>query len=276
MARRRTRRITGRDRRILNHLAEFHSATPEVLHQRFFADKAMDAVRSTMRRLSRGPHDVVQSVPLDGRRRWYQLTLRGARLTGHKSYDCRTLGLHATARQYALQWFLFLSGQDVRLIDLHEFPDLFPVRGHRLPQGRFYFRTVQQVDEPRSVTDVQNDAANDTPKTTAQRLGYVAFDFGGRPQRIAQRLQQTLRRFLRHGWFDSLILNGQFEVTLITINAARRRSYEHVLPGMLQRNLAPQLGRFRTTVADHHEVPFTVTAQVVPGLQDIIYGRSTT
>ncbi|MCA9063853.1 MAG: hypothetical protein KDA96_12360, partial [Planctomycetaceae bacterium] len=146
MVRRRTRRITGRDRRILNHLSEFHSATAEVLQQRFFADKSMEAVRSTMRRLSNGPHDVVQSIPLDGRRFWYQLTNRGAQLVGHKAYDCRTLGLHATARQYALQWFLFLANENVRLINLHDFPDLFPVRGHRLPQGRFYFRTASQSD----------------------------------------------------------------------------------------------------------------------------------
>lgn len=271
MARRRTRRITGRDRRILSHLSDFHSATAEVLQRRFFPDKSMEAVRSTMRRLSTGPHDVVQSVPLDGRRFWYQLTSRGAQLVGHKAYDCRTLGLHATARQYALQWFLFLAHEDVRLINLHDFPDLFPVRGHRLPQGRFYFRTMSLAGSQETL----HPEAGDHGATTVQRLGYVAFDFGGRPLRIAQRLQQALRRFLQHGWLDSLIHQRQFEVTLLTINSARRRSYEHALPVMLERNLATQLSRFGRAPANEAAVPFPVTSRVVPGLQDIIYGRST-
>lgn len=274
MARRRTRRITGRDGHVLNHLAEFHSAATEVLHNRFFADKGVEAVRSTMRRLSSGPHYVVQSVPLDGRRHWYQLTARGARIVGHKSYDCRTLGLHASARQYALQWLLFLAKEDVRLINLHDFPDLFPVQGHRLPQGRFYFRTLQNADAlpAQDGTLVASSGVSSSPMV--QRLGYVAFDFGGRPLRIAQRLQQTLQRFLRHGWFDRLIQQGQFEVTLLTINEARRRSYEHALPTMLQRNLATHLGRFRTLAPDTEMFPCPITVRAVPGLQDIIYGRS--
>ncbi|APZ96366.1 hypothetical protein [Fuerstiella marisgermanici] len=268
MPRRRTRRITGRDRRILNHLAEFHSATVDVLHRRFFAEKKVEAVRSTLRRLSTGPHQVVQSVPLDGRRAWYQLTPQGARFVGHKSYDCRTLGLHATARQFALQWFLFLAEEDLRLVNLHDFPDLFPVRGHRLPQGRFYFRTQSGI-EPTSSTKTEERRTS-----TVQRLGYLAFDFGGRPLRIAQRLQQTLRRFLMHGWFDSLIQDGQFEVTLLTINASRRRSYDHTLPDMLHRNLATQLARFHTADSKLPSLAFPVTSRSVPGLHDIIYGRS--
>lgn len=274
MARRPTRRITDRDTEILQHLSQFHSASADVLIKRFYAEKTAAALRSTMRRLSTGPHHVVQSVPLDGHRYWYQLTPAGARLAGHKSYDCRTLGVHASARQFALQWFLFLAGDNVRLINLHEFPDLFPVRGHRLPQGSFYFRNMPAVNDSVLSSESGHESVATPAGPSTQRLGYLAFDFSGRPLRIAQRLQHTMQRFLRHGWFDSLLLNGQFEVTLLTINAARRRSYEHALPEMLRKNLATQLGRFRTTSVDADPLPFSVLVRAVPGLQDIIYGRS--
>lgn len=272
--RRQTRRVTGRDRNILQHLAEFRSGGIDVLHQRFFEGKSIEAARSTMRRLSNGPHHLVRSVPLDGRSNWYQLTPAGTRLIGASDQAYRPLGRQATARQFALQWLLFLSDRpQLRLIHLQDFPDLFPIRGHRLPQGYFYFSAPNFTEAKVEVPAQQQEHTEEQPQSTSHemRLGYVAVDYGGRPLRVAQRLQKTLRRFLRNGWFDDIIRAGTFEVTLLTITAARRRAYEHSLPTVLKQNLARDLIRLNPTFAE--TIPFEVYVRAVPGLHSIIFGK---
>lgn len=276
--RRKTRRLTGRDRRILHHLAEFRAADFDVLHRRFFPGKNAEAVRSTLRRLSQGPHYVLRSVPLDGRAMWYQLTPAGVRQIGVSENVCRPLGPQAAARQFALQWFLFGSDNaGVRLIQLHDFPDLFPIGGQRLPQGKFYLATQRASpnDDQSSASDVPSYPSPDVvphpaPAELATKLGYVVIDFGGKPQRIAQRLLKTLLRFLKQGWFDDLIRQQQFEITLLTITAGRRRGYEHSLPRLLRQALSIELSRLQRP--DQQELPFAIQVRVVPRLVEIVYG----
>lgn len=280
--RRTTRRLTDRDRKIMKHIGEFRAADLDVIHQRFFADRNVEAARSTMRRLTQGPHHVARTTALDGRRHWYQLTADGARLAGVSKDVCRSLGHQSKARIYALQWYLFLERScQRRLIRLHDFPDLFPVSGHRLPQGRFCISTESDeavVDKPEEQYAAAGSTASSDPTTPVvvakNRLGYVAVDCGAKPQRVGQRVCQTVRRFLIHGWFDELIRIGQFELTLLTITSARRRAYQHSLPTTMLRNLSLELSRLmRPGTA---ELPFRIATYCVPRLIDIIPGRKGT
>ncbi|MFO0979944.1 MAG: hypothetical protein U0996_26330 [Planctomycetaceae bacterium] len=274
-------RLTTRDKGILTHVGENRASSIEVLHAAFFPGKHLDAAKSTLRRLCNPPHCLLKLVPLDGRRSWYQLTQRGARLAGFDKEVCQSLGHQSRARRYALQWYFYIEpGQQRRPCQIRNFPSLFPIEGHRLPQGNFYVATASQpAASPH--TDAGMEAPGRGPEAAGiqqysrsaenARFGFAMIDCGAKPQRIGQRLLATLRRFLRHGWFDDFFRSGNFEITLLTITASRKRAYQHALPTLIEKSLATEFRRIARP--DSAAEPIRIAIHVVPRLIDLIPGR---
>jgi hypothetical protein len=245
-------RLGQRDHRILRRAGCFRMVTPEVLQVTDFEGKQLDAVRSALRRLCGRPPRYLYLRPedLDGTRKYYRLTGRGARLIGAPKHCAQRLGLVAKIRRYAELWFICAEKPHARtLFDLRDFPQHFQLHGQRLPQGSFY---VEQADEARMC------------------LGYIIVDHGSDPRRICRKACQTMARFLKQGWFDEYLRAGTFVLSVLTVSERKRDDLGRTLAGSLAERLRVPLRQLGLSLETG--LPFTVNVVVVPGLDLLIPG----
>lgn len=236
---------TDRDLKILQFVLRHRLLTFEVLHRLFFPNQPVDAVKSTLRRLTT-QHRVLKAEPLDSHRVYYRLTKRAARLLGAADEVARPLGPQALVERYALLWFIALDRPERRTqFNPRNFPEQFDLGPHRLPRANFYIEETANGES---------------------RLGYVVVDHGGHMRRIVHKSIHVLLRFLQRGWFDDYFAAGRFTLTVLTLSMPKQYSLRFGLDNQIPQSLRIPLCRFETP----H--PLTHQVLVVPGLKELIPG----
>jgi hypothetical protein len=222
-------RLSDRDWKILQHVWQHRLIDFAMLHQVFFPDQQVDAVKSTLRRLCGKPprYRYLHPEPLDAKRVYYRLTPRAARLLGAPFDVARPLGPQARLYRYAVAWFIHVDGRRRRtLFNPHDFHEQFPVTGHRLPRSHFYIE--DSADQP--------------------RLGYILVDHGAHVRRVVRKAVKVLGRFLYHGWFDEYIRDKAFVLTVLTFLAGKKASIERRLRPALVSSLSYHLTRLSAVI----------------------------
>lgn len=237
------RKLTVRDRKILRHIKAHRMKTVEVLHRKFFEGKSLDAVKSCLRRLY---PLFVRSEPLDGHRVYYRLTALGAKCADGGKEDARRLGRQAKLERYAILWFLNLESATPRsLLNPRNYPEQFPVQGHRLPRLNFF------VEDP-------------------PRIGFMLIDHGAHPRRLMQKAARKLERFLRLGWFDEYIRSRLFSLVILTPSDRSKQHLSRHLARYLLQVLHARLEPFQTGKGD---LPIDIRAELVPGLDSLLFSK---
>jgi hypothetical protein len=244
-------RLTKRDRQALQDAALFRMITRESVQASSLAGSDMNAVQSMLRRLyGRPPHYLyLRPEDLDGKRVYYRLTGRGARLIGASKDSARRLGVKAKIRRYALLWFIRVHRPGKRtLFNPRDFPQKFNLHGQRLMRQQFYIEEV-------SPTNV--------------RLGYLVIDHGADPRRLIRQAGDTMARFFKHGWFDAYIRAGAFVLAVLTIEE-KCDELDRLIRAVLANQLRVPIRQLG--FSSDHGLPFVVEVVAVPGLAEIIPG----
>jgi hypothetical protein len=246
-------RLSARDLRILVLVAKLGISLFEIIHTEQFKGLHRDAVKSTLRRLcGKGPtYRYLRPVPLYGSRVAYQLTHRGAGVIGARSSIARPLGVQARVERFAMLRFIYDRGDAKRrLMTNAKLREFYPLAGHRLPRQRFFLEE----------------------KPTGDYLGFVVVDHGGHERRIVQKAIDFLQRFLRHGWFDDDIREGQFVLTILTLNDFKRRSIAYGLKKKLRQILGKPLAALHAPYPGNWPLPVEIV--VIPQLVNLIPGKT--
>lgn len=243
-------RLGARDLDLLQYVGEQRMSWLLAIHQKFYRNKRIDAAKSTIRRLL-GPapkYRYLQPYPLDGKRVYYCLTRRAARLFGFSYRTTSSLGYTALIRRYAVQWFIEVDGQDERwLCQPSDYPELFPARCKKLPRANYYLQNSGESTE----------------------LGIALEDYGSDARRVVRRAIDLLDRLLQNGWFDDLIIANRFAISFLTMSTTKAHSIERHFERLCERHLSRRLNQLSP------RRPGRITADyvVVPGLIDVIPTR---
>jgi len=233
-------------RRVLMHLGDFPGSTPEVIERACLPGRSSSAVESFMRRMMTPAITpaLVATQPLYARRRGYRLTIAGAKLAGLPREAARQLGPQARITRMAVAWHLFAPDSQRRLIPPAELRSVFAIGAHRLPRRHFYL-----------------DEAGGSPS-----LGYLVVDHGAQVRRVVRKTTETLARFVRLGWFDDLIAQRRFQVTVLAPTDGKRRAITLHLGPYVETVLGRMLKRFRGIGAD----PIRLEVVTVPELEQLV------
>ena len=236
--------LRPRERQIL-HLAKNGIVTVEIVHRCFFPQGDIEAVRSALRRMVKMGY--LKSEPLDSQRVYYRLTSRGARLIAASRKYAQPLKRQGKIERYAVTWFIHadLPGQRA-LLNPTDYPDRFPVAGHRLPRRPFFLD--------------RSDGHS--------RLGVIFVDHNAHHRRMFQKTVTVLGRFLHHGWFDTFIRQDAFAVAILTFTPHRKRTFEQHVPKSITDQLGYPLSQLRPDLAG--AVPSLVHVHVIPELEAMI------
>ena len=245
--------LTPRDGKILRHVATFGLTTFATLRQVFFAGQEVDAVKSTLRRLcGSGPAGrYLKAEKLDGQRVYYRLARHGAKALGMSYKRARAFGRQALYQRLAILWFIHdaqHSGR--RFIDYRQLAVEFGI----------------QVDPiPRHVCYLEPDPAG-------PRLGIVMADHSAEASRLVRKAAVVLGSFLRRGWFDDLIRDRAFVLTIVTMSEGKKAALESLFPIAVRSTLKKQLARLEANVGDGQHIALKVVvveelANLLPGME---------
>jgi DNA-binding MarR family transcriptional regulator len=218
--------------------------TIDILH-RLSPNRDIEAVRSAVRRMVNLGY--VQAEPLDTRRVYYRLTPLGARLIAASHKYAQPLKIQGKIQRYAVSWFIHADHPGQRaVLNPTNYPDQFPVTGHRLPRCPFFL-----------------DRADGH-----MNLGIILVDHNAHHRRMSHKTVRLLRRFLRHGWFDSFIRQDAFVVAILTFAAHRSRTFQQHVPQAITDHLGDRLSQVRLGTGG--AMPPSVQVHIIPGLDAII------
>jgi hypothetical protein len=236
--------IRPRERQIL-HLAKNGIVTVDIVHRCFFPQGNIEAARSALRRMVELGY--LKSEPLDAQRVYYRLTPRGARLIAASRKYAQPLKRQGKIERYAVTWFVHadLPGHRV-LLNPTDYPDRFPVAGHRLPRRPFFLD--------------RSDGRS--------RLGVLFVDHNAHYRRMSRKTVAVLGRFLRHGWFDTFIRQDVFAVVILTFSPHRKQTFEKHVSRAIADQLGYPLSLLRPELAG--AVPSLVHVHVIPELESMI------
>ena len=245
----RTIRITDRDLIVLKHTRDFGMTWLEPLNSTIFAGREMDAVRSTLRRLTgkRPNYFLLKPVGLANRRICYQLTRRGCAFLGAPQSFAKPLGRRAKARRYALQWYVCVEAAGRRrLCHPRDLPQVMNVKRDVLGEMNSF---------------LEQDACGRT------RFGVCIVDYATDVRRLVRRIGNVVERFLTRHWFDGVIQSGSFRLVILTVTEGKKAAIET----RLLKKLQARLGRLLEAVTpESSEQAFVVEVCVVEGLIDVI------
>ncbi len=237
-------RLSARAQQIL-HLAKNGMVTVEIVHSCFYPEPDVEAVRSALRRMVELGR--LKTEPLDARRGYYRLTARGARLIGVSRKYAQPLKRQGKLQRYAVSWFIHADRPGQRaLLNPTDYPERFPVGAHRLPRCPFFL-------------DRSEDLC---------RMGFILVDHNAHYRRMGRKAVKLLGRFLRHGWFDSLIRQDAFLVTILTFSTHRQQTFQKHVPRSIADQLRYPLSKLRPELRT--QIPSLVRVHVIPGLDEII------
>ena len=223
----------------------------EPLHRRFYRERKIDAVKSTLRRLTgkRPPFRYLQPDLLDSRRYCFRLTAKAAKMLGFPARAARPLGRNALIGRYGLQWFIEVDGGDQRwLCNPREYPEVFAASAQRASRTKFY---VEKRDG-------------------GTVMGIAVVDLGSDARRMTRRVTDLLDRYLQEGWINDLIAADRFEVSFLTISQGKADALTRYLDLGVQRRLARRVRRL------NNKASIPARAIVVSGLIDLVPPASET
>jgi DNA-binding CsgD family transcriptional regulator len=236
--------LRPREREILQ-LAETGIVTAEIVHRRFLPEGDIEAARSAIRRLTDLGH--LQAEPLDTQRAYYRLTTRGARLIAASCKCAQPHKRQGKIQRYAVSWFIHADRPGERaLLNLADYPEQFPVAGHRLPRCPFF---LDRIDG-------------------RSRLGVILVDHNAHQRRISSKAVKLLGRFLHHGWFDTFIRQDAFVVAILTFSKCRKRAFQRHVPRAIAEHLRYPLSKLRPDLAG--AAPSLVDIHVIAQLDSLV------
>jgi hypothetical protein len=245
--------LSKRDHRVLRHARDFGMTTSEVLHRTFFAGKGLDAMLSTLRRLvgSGLKYLFLRPERLYGKRKYYRLTQRGAKIVGNGSAS-RRFGCQAKATRFAILSFMHEEGAGKRvLFNPRKLSDQFALAGHRLPRKHFF---------------IEETATN-------PRLGFILVNLGGDTQRTVRKALEIMARFLARQWFDEFFAAEQFVLVVLTVTEEKKAAIQARLQAAAPITLANAVARF--SGGKPRKLPFEIRVVVVHELLNLIPGQRT-
>lgn len=195
--------LTDRDRSILDHLKRYRITTNEVLETRFFGGDGHDALKTVRRRLVGA---FLQARPLGiGRRRYYQLTPRAARMFGEPEEVAAPLGTQALPRAYAVLVFCCLSGKRRERLHRDELREEYPeLAGSSLATH----------------SDLYIDEWGGKP-----RLARILVDYGGETAALVRKCHRFLAESRdRIAGFSNMLRQDAFTVTILTGEETKKQS----------------------------------------------------
>jgi len=229
-------------------------ATPYFVQQTLFEEGSHEAARSLLRRLvgSAPDYRYLRPEPLDNDRVCYRLTEEGRGLVSAPKETTYSMKKQKRVSAYAITWFICVESPGCRrLVTLREHPELFDLRGRRLPRHPFYM-----------------SVATDVPG-----IGVILIDHNATPRRMLHKTEKLLRKILAEGWLDDFIRSRRFVIATLTFNPRRKRLYEVHLAREAVRRLAHPLSRLLPTPLSPDSICFEF--YVVPGLESVIFGSPT-
>lgn len=242
-------RLTRRDLDVLRDAQMFGLIVPELIAPYRFADKAPDAVTSTLRRLyGRPPRFLyLRPEPLDDRRVYYRLTPRGARVIGASRSATLRHGKQSLLRRYALAWLVCCDKPHERVLLDREAVVQLLVSAGRMPKHGFY---LQNVDGQRS------------------RLGLAIVDHGAHPARLVRKSVSVAERLIGNPATREFVLARSFTLTLLTFDEGKREELDRAVRRRLHRQLRTPLWRYGIDVRT--QFPLAIETYTVPGLLPLI------
>lgn len=227
----------------------FGLTTIPVLRRVFFSGKHLDAVKSTLRRLcglAEKPR-FLKSETLDGQRVYYRLTPRGAKAIGLPHWRIRPFGPQALYRKLALLWFVHGENQSGRrLLSYRDIEKDFAIKVDPIPGYICYLDTREE-------------------KT---RLGVIVIDHGAHPNRTVRKATQVVAWFLNKGWFDQVIRDKAFVLTVLTLSHGKQRAIERNLALAIRHSLRSPLTKLAASVGPGQNIELNV--EVVEGLSNLL------
>lgn len=244
--------LTPRDGKILRHVAMFGLTTFAILHRVFFQGKEVDAVKSTLRRLcGTGPGGrYLKAEKLDGQRVYYHLARKGAQALGLPLPRARAYGRQARYRRLAILWFI--HGEPASQRQLVEFRQLDEELGIKVDKA------------PRQVLCL--DAGAGKP-----RLSLVLVDHGAATEKIVHKGADLLGWILKKGWFDDLIRDRAFALTILTLSESKRQALAFLLPVAVRSAHSSLLNKLQASVGPGQHIELNVV--VVDGLAGLLPGK---
>ncbi len=229
--------------------------TPLIVQRRFFPGGKLDSARSALRRLCGDPPGslFLRPEPLDAHRVYYLLTRLGTRVLGVSPKYSQSLKRTGKIKRYALAWFLHADQPGKRQrIRPPDFANQFGVGRDSLPCHPYFL-----------------DMTTDQP-----RLGMVLVDHNAHPRRVVNKTIKPLVRFIQRGWFDDLIRQQCFVMTVLTFNTDRQKAFKHKLSQEIPRRLGHALARLDTS--GENRLPIVLDIRVIPGLESLVIDDSNT
>lgn len=246
-------KTTKRDLLLLKDIHNYGGSIAEAIHKSHFSGKKIDAMKSTLRRLGAAGASLIKSEEIKGSKHVvYRLTKAGAKEIGVK-YSNKPIGASNLPRLYGMLWLTKICDDGVQrdLCKPKQHRDLFKFGNNRLPKVDFYLANYSKEGARSQV-----------------KLGLALIDFKSRTERIVQRAIKHLRRFCLHGWFDNLIVQGAFELTVLTGSEEKKRAIELGLANHLKKKLLGDFGRLNPH--SPMELPFSYRVQVAPKLFEFV------
>jgi len=247
-------KVNKRDLSLLWDIHENDCLTAEVIQATRFEGQKVDAMKSFLRRLGPSGGGLIKSEKVTGAKFViYRLTNDGAKEIGVK-YSGKAIGSSNLPRRYAMQWLTKLckDGVEREICKPKRHKDLFKFGNNRLPKVDFYIANYN----------------SDERAEGNLKLGLAVVDFKSRTERIVQRTVKHLRRFSRHGWFDSLIMQGCFEVTVLTGSEKKKLSIDLRMANQLTKKLRGDFARLNPQAP--LKLPFSYQVLVAPRLFEFV------
>lgn len=196
-------RLQPRDHAILDHVRRYRITTQEVLQMVFFPEQKIDAVKSTVRRLTGAGH--LTDAPLYGTRKYYHLTTRtGRALFSLPDYFCRPLGEQALPQTFGVLCFCCLASEFRERFTREQFEAQFPDLASA------------QYPHPYYIDD-------DGEK---KRLGCILVDQGADHKRILRKCRDIVNDKKLSAPFRGLIENDDFLIAIVTTRDTKKAAIE--------------------------------------------------
>ena len=214
--------ISDRDRQVLEHVARYRLTTTRALRRVLPGRLSPNAAGKLANRLCAA--DLLAKYPLAHPVRYFVLGRRGAKLLGLSANCAAPLGPQSLPLEYAVLLYSVLGKQPRRRLTITELRERWPWLPPELVHASFCL-------------DAQTDV-----------LELLRVDLGGPADHVARRTVRDMSRMRRASEFQSILVQGQFRLVLITATrgkaqALRKALEQHDWPAGLQVHFSvvPQL-----------------------------------
>ncbi|MFM9960798.1 MAG: hypothetical protein ACKV2Q_06195 [Planctomycetaceae bacterium] len=190
--------LTDRDRRLLEHVAEYRLTTHTVLRRRLFVGQTLNAVSKVTRRLCDG--DWLRKYPLIPPETYFVLGAAATHELGLTRLRCEPLGPQALPIELATLCYATLGKTLHRRLHARELKHRFP------------WMTPALTAAPHCL---------DESRTDAPCLELIRVDLGGSADHVVRKCTHDIERRFTLAPFQQLLQTQQFRLVVITGTAPK-------------------------------------------------------